>query len=204
MPHLRPHGENGTVSAQPYIRPNYTKPLPQGLSLTQFLQTVFVGVSGLPGPLVRPKWQAEPPKQPDLVTDWMAFGVDLATPDANAFVGVDDDDRTISQRHEILEVGCHIYGPNALDTYGLIRDGLQIPTNLEALRYANMGFVEVTTGRHVPDLVHERFIDRVVTSVFFRREIQRRYPIVTLVSARGTIHTVMGDEPYLLAWNAEP
>jgi hypothetical protein len=190
------------MSVQNYILPSSTVPIPRGLSLIQFIQTVFVGVSGLPGTLVRPKWQVEPPKQPDLSVNWMALGIAVAAPDANSYVGANAEGATISQRHETLEISLDIYGPDSLETYGLLRDGFQVPTNLEALRTANMGFVEIAPARHIPDLIHERFIDRVVTSVFLRREIQRVYPIPTLLSAHGTIHTVLGNEQYLLDWEA--
>ncbi len=183
-----------------YKLPTFTEPIPGGLTLTQFIQTVMVGISGLPGTLVRPMWQPEPPKQPDLSVNWMAMGISVAVPDANSYVDVNSDGATVSQRHETLEVQCSIYGPAALETYGLIRDGFQIQPNLDGLRSANMGFVEVGPARRVPDLVNERFIDRVQTSVFLRREIQRIYPILTLVSAHGVIHTVLGNEEYLLDW----
>ncbi len=185
-----------------YVQPVNTTPLPRGLTLIQFIQTVMTGVSGLPGPLVRPLWQSEPPKQPDLSVNWMAMGIAKSRPDANSYQETDNDTlQTISQRHELLEVSVSIYGPDALETYGLIRDGLQIPNNLEALSSANMGFVEVTEGLHVPDKINERFINRITASVFFRRKVQRIYPILTIISSTGSIHTVLGTEPYLLNWN---
>ena len=187
-----------------YVRPSFTTPPPNGLTLTQFIQTVFVGISGLSGNLVRPKWQIEPPKQPDLSVNWMALGITVSTPDANSYVGVDEDGKTVSQRHETLEVQCDIYGPDAQEIAGLIRDGFQIPPNLEALTAANMGFVEVGPARHIPDLVNERFINRVAMSTFLRREVQRVYPILTILSATGTIHSVTGSEEYLLPWVVEP
>lgn len=186
-----------------YVLPSSTTPIPRGLTLAQFLQTVFVGVSGLNGTLVRPKWQEEPPKQPDIKTNWMALGIDIAAPDANSYVDVDEDDATVSQRHEALEVGCSIYGPDALEIYGLLRDGFQLQPNLEGLKTANMGFVEISPARRIPDLVHQRWMNRIQTSVFFRREIQRVYPILTFLSASGTVHTVTGDEEYLLDWETQ-
>lgn len=188
----------------PYLKPVLTTPLPGGLSLNQFLQTVFVGISGLPGTLVRPSWQVEPPKNPDITVDWMAFGIELATPDAYAYVDVNENEETISQRHEVLTIACAFYGPNALDFYGLVRDGFQLQPNLYALQGANMGFVGVDPGRQVPDLLHQRWVPTIRTNVSIRREIQRVYPIPTLVSASGTIHTVVGNEDYLLDWTAGP
>lgn len=182
----------------PYLQPTSTTPLPNGLTLAQFIQTVMVGVSGLPGPMVRPKWQVAPPKQPDIETNWMAMGIEVSTPDANAYVDENASQQVVSQRTETLEVSLSIYGPAALEIYGLIRDGFQIPNNLFALYNANMGFVEVTAGRHIPDLINERFINRVVASVILRRLVQRIYPILTITSATGGIYTVLGTEPYLL------
>lgn len=186
-----------------YLQPSFTQPLPRSLNLTQFIQTVIAGVSAIAGHLVRPRWQIEPPKQPDLTVNWIAFGIDGIAPDANSYVDCNSAGQTISQRHEVLDVGCSIYGPNSIETYGLLRDGFQIPNNREALSLASMAFVEVGPARHIPDLVNERFINRITASIFLRREIQRRYPIVSILSSHGTIHTVTGNEQYLLDWNTQ-
>lgn len=183
-----------------YILPRSTVPLPRQLNLTQFIQTVLVGLTGISGTLVRPKWQVIPPKQPDIDINWLAFGILSSTPDANAYLGVDSFNRQTSQRHEDLEISCSIYGPEALDVACLIRDGFQMPPNLEGLRSANMGFVEVSRALHIPDLINERWVNRYEMAIHLRREIQRVYPILTILSATGQIHTVLGNEEYLLDW----
>lgn len=189
-----------------YIQPKpggSQPPFPKTLSLTQFLQTVIVGVSGLDGSMVRPKWQVNPPKQPDIDQNWIGMGVDLLTPDTYQYVGMDGAGVTTTQRQEGVEVGLSIYGPDGLEIAGLIIDGIQIPQNLDALRAANMGFQESTQPRHVPDLVNERWVQRVELGLVFRRQITRTYPIVSIISASGQIHTVLGNEQYLLDWSTE-
>ena len=147
--------QSSQTSAPAYVLPLPGQQLPGNLTQSQFIQTVFAGVSGLPGPLVRPDWQPNPPKQPDGTVDWMGLGIESSTPDANSYVGLDADENFVMQRHEDLEIVCQIYGPNALATARLIRDGFQVPSNIGALRYANMGFVEVKQARRQPDLVNE-------------------------------------------------
>lgn len=186
-----------------YVRPISTQPLPRQLNFNQFIQTVLVGVSGLDGPLVRPKWQIAPPKQPDLATNWLAFGAAISKPDAGAFIGVNAEGANITQRHEQIDIPCSFYGPDAAEIAAIVRDGFQIPQNLEGLRSANMGFVETTLALHIPDLVNERFINRVEMTVVLRREVQRIYPILTILSATGRVHTVLGDEEYLFDWQTE-
>jgi hypothetical protein len=172
-----------------YIDPKTQKTqFPKGISLGRFLQTVFVGVSGLPQTLVRPKWQTEPPQQPDLTVDWMALGLETSTPDAGAYVALDQSGNTNTLRHEQLDVSLSIYGPNSLETYGIIRDSFQIPTNRIALFLANMGFVELQQGRRIPDLANQRWVERVETIAVFRRQVQRVYPVLSFVSASGIIY----------------
>lgn len=183
-----------------YILPSHTDQPPRNLTLTQFIQTVLVGLTGLSGTLVRPKWQPSPPKQPDIAENWLAFGIASSNPTANSFVGMDAAGVMNTQRQETLEIACSFYGPEALEFYTLVRDGLQIQQNLDALRAARMGYTDISQALHLPDLVNERFFNRYETTIQLQREIQRRYPIVSILSATGTIHTVLGDEEYLLEW----
>jgi hypothetical protein len=195
---------SNTSATGGYLQPAPQGTYPGGLSFRDFLQTVFVGISGLPGPLVRPEWQLNPPKQPDVTVDWLAIAVVDDTADANAFVGSDSAGNNTTQRHEDLEVRCQFYGPNSFDIGTALRDGFQVPQNLEALRAAVMGFVSATRLTHVPDLVNERWVDRYIMSVFLRREILRVYPILNFASASGTIRTVVNQSPKNIAFNAEP
>lgn len=175
---------------QPFPTPS--TPLPGLLTLNQFIQMVLVGISSLPGPLVRPAWQPKPPKQPDIETNWLAFGIKEVEPDGadNAYVGYDNSSPPIpiTQRQQIMEVELSVYGPAALENTELIRDGFQLTQNLEGLKSANMGYAYSGKAVHMPDLINERWFNRMVMSIFLRRQVQRNYPILTILSANGTIY----------------
>lgn len=164
----------------------------QPISLEQFIQTVLVGISGLPQEYVRPKNQPNPPKMPDIQVNWMAFGMIQSQPDSNSYLEMDINGVYHSQRHETLRVLCSLYGPNALDYADIIRDGFQIPQNRDALLAMDMGFVEVGQIIPVPDLVNERWVRRYEMEVILRRQINRTYSVQSLLSATGTIHAVVG------------
>lgn len=193
-----------TSASGGYLLPNPTLGLPKGLSLNQFLNTVFQGLSNLQGTLVRPRWQVAPPKQPDLPTNWMAFGIISDLADTNAFVGMDADGVDTLIRHEELEIACSFYGPDSLEIAKQVRDGFQIQQNLDALRAANMGYKEVSKLLHMPELINERWFDRYEMSVFLRRQIQRVYPTLSLVTAEGIIIALSpSDQEYVIDWQTE-
>lgn len=186
-----------------YAQPTQTTGNPKGLTLVQFIQSVLAGIADLPGPLVRPKWQTEEPVQPDIKTNWLAFGISSMQPAFNAFISMNPDNTTQLQRQEQLEVQVSIYGPDALDYAGLIIDGFQIPQNQAGLLSANMGLVEVTKALHIPELINERFFNRYELQVILNRQVQRLYPILNFLSLTGTIYSQTGNNAnYVLPWNA--
>jgi hypothetical protein len=182
-----------------YLLPETPAILPGGLTFKQFLQTVFVGISGLPGDLVRAKWQVNPPKQPDIMINWLAIAVTSDESDANAYIGFDSDGNNQIQRHEEIEIQCSFYGPDAQELSSLVRDGFQVAQNLEALRSAFMGFKGTSKAMHVPDLVNERWVDRYEMSVFLRRQILRSYQVLNFASVSGTINAIVKT----VAWKVE-
>ena len=167
---------------------------PPNLTLIQFIQTLLVGLSGINGTLVRPEWQPEELKQPDIGIDWVAFGIKTNSPDANAYQQVNDGTVSLG-RQETLTIGLLVYGPNAMNSIALIRDGFEIPQNLASLKRADMGYVDITDAQHMPDLINERWFDRYVCDVILHRYIRRTYPILDFVSVSGTVYTQTASDP---------
>ena len=191
----------GSSTVAGYIRPsNISKP-PNRLTLLQFIQTVLVGLSGIDGSLVRPKWQPKPPPQPDPETNWIAFGIIEDEPTFNGAIVTDNAGVTTQQRQRKLTIQTSFYGPNALDFIELVQDGFQLGQNLAALKSANMGLTETTRAIHIPELVNEVWIDRYEMSVILQREVISTYPIVTITSASGTIFTpTTTDDDFSIDW----
>ena len=178
-----------------FLQPSPQFPaVPDGLTFQQFLQSVFAGISGLPGDLVRPAWQPEEPKQPDGNTNWLAFGLTNNEASDNAFVGsavVSNQIVNVTQRMEDLEILCSFYGPLSQEYMQLTRDGFQIQQNLESLTLAGMGFVEARRGHRLPENVNGIWIDRWQMNFYLTRQILRAYPILTFLSASGTLTGVL-------------
>lgn len=164
----------------------------EGKALLVFLQSVIVGITGLDGPLVRPRWQAEPPSPPNAGTAWCAFGIVRRIPDTYAYVEHDPGDNVADpsdklQRHETLELLASFYDlgvtGEADALCAALRDGLQIRQNREALTLAGMGLKEIGEPVTVPSLAKDRWQYRIDLPITIRRQIRRTYPILSIVSA---------------------
>jgi hypothetical protein len=176
--------------------PGYLAPLqtPQPLEdtvLEDFLQEIFVGLTGLPGQNVFPRWQVEPANLPDVGTDWAALGITSATSDTYAAVLHDPtgNGQDELQRHEAINILVSTYGPNSRRTMGLFRDGLMIPQNRDALTANGMGQVDTGELLNAPEMIKGQWLRRVDMRWTIRRAIWRVYPVLNLLSAQGTIYT---------------
>ncbi len=184
---------NTSASGGPLL-PTATNVPPRKLSLTQFLQTVFVGLSNLPGDLVRPTWQLEPPEQPQVATNWMAFGITSNNPEFNAYIESQADTSVIFKRQSHLEVSVIVYGPQAQEITQLIQDGFQLDQNCASLRTALMGFTEVSAATHVPELFNGLWYNRYQFTVSLTAMVQRTYPVLSFVSMSGVVYTNGPDQ----------
>lgn len=168
----------------------------EGLALLQFLQGWVVGITGLDPTLVRPRWQPEPPNIPDASEAWLALGIGTREADTFPFVGIVDNalpNPTYQlQRHEELNLLGSFYdigSTGQADMYAaLLRDGTAIPQNLELLRANGFAFVSCGGLVPVPSLLKSRWLYRVDLPFVLRRQIDRDYPVLTVVEGDGTLY----------------
>lgn len=158
-------------------------------ALDAALQASIVGITGLDGSLVRPRWQNPPPKQPDPSVDWCAVGVLAFTSDAGPYIThisgplTTDPSADFELRHEEFEVLTSFYGPNARKYTAILRDGLGIPQNLEPLKAQGLYFVESLPQRVAPEFLNQQWVRRVDMGLRLRRMVSRAYGINNILTA---------------------
>ena len=164
-----------------YLRPEL--PWLAGDDLDDVFQRLTVGITGLPGSMVRPRWQADPPKTPEHDQDWVALGVTVETPDAGPSIQhrPAGEGHDIETRHFNIDVQFSCYGPHAAALAQAIRSGLSIPQNIEQIR--PIGFVSTGQAVRVPELVNQRHYNRVDFTAFFRLARQQRYAVLNVLEA---------------------
>lgn len=161
----------------------------------RLLQSLIAGLTGLAGANVRPLWQQNPPKQPEVNVDWCGFGIAKQEGDKGGAY-VRHGERTVGnvttefetlQRYEALDIQVIFYGPNALEYAGRIRDGLEIAQNRDTLRAAGLGVSDFGPVVRMPELVNEQYYNRADVTFKLSHEINREYSILSFVSSAGVI-----------------
>ena len=157
-------------------------------TLDAILQSVVVGVTGMPGTMVRPRWQNPPPTQPDPSTDWCAIGVTEEIPDDSPYIVHDPtlnagDGADVLTDHEEIGVLASFYGPNAGANAKRLRNGLQVPQNTEVLGANQIRWVSCGVVRTAPDLVNAQWVMRRDITMRLRRKTTRIYSVESLLVA---------------------
>lgn len=130
-------------------------PVPGQREIEDVFHDCIAGVTGLPGDLVRPRWQPDPPREPNTDANWCAFGITAYTPLNFPVVehhGEGEGRDTITD-HENLSVLASFYGPGHMDLARIMRRGLHIAQNRQCLRANGLAFVRAGTIIPVPALV---------------------------------------------------
>ncbi|CAG9196763.1 phage neck terminator protein [Burkholderia vietnamiensis] len=168
-----------------YLAPAVDAPPAEDDALDDLVHDLIAGITALPLDLVRPRWQAKVPKQPEPSVDWCAFGVQEQVQDAGPAIHHDGtgDGHDTYIRHQDIDVPCTFYGPRAKGYAQRLADGLAMPQNREQLQLQDMAFVGVGPIRAAPDLVNQQWVRRYDMTVTLRRKITRTYAVLNLKSA---------------------
>ncbi len=160
-------------------------------ALDAIFQACVVGITGLPGAMVRPRWQAVVPKQPEPSVDWCAIGITSSgTTDYPVELHVSaGDGYDAFQTLEELDVLASFYGTHGAGNAGLLRDGLYVDQNRTVLQASGIDLIEVGKRVTAPDLVNQQWIRRFDLPIRFRRKVDRSFPVLNILSAPDSIAT---------------
>lgn len=179
------------------------------VALDAVFQTLVVGITGLTGDLVRPRWQSAAdvtgglggtPKQPEPSTNWCAIGVTNVKQSDGPWLVYDEPSNTeLYWDHEELTVLATFYGPNSQSFMRLLRAGLNVPQNTESLLPFMIRYVGCGPIRTVPELVNQQWIRRQDISLDFRRKVILTYGIDNiLISEIHLIDDTTVDEVFVI------
>ena len=178
-------------------------PIQGRMSVEDVLHDLFAGITGLAPELVRPRWQPEPPNQPeatnqpeppslpDATVNWCAFGIMDRTPQNLPEIihhgenGGHDEIIDFEQ----LDVLVSFYGPNAEDLARATRTGLYVPQNRAILRPNNLAFVKAVAITYVPEVVQYNWLARADLALVFTHRTARTYAVLNLEKSVGFIDT---------------
>ncbi|SAL25758.1 phage neck terminator protein [Caballeronia telluris] len=174
-----------------YLQPVVASPPIEDAALDAIFQQMIVGLTGIPGAMVRPRWQPVTPKMPEPNQNWCAIGVTEIEQDARpAFVHVPDTDGTDKlYRHEILTLLASFYGPSAMQYAAQARDGIYVEQNHGMLTLNSMGLVDVGKMTAAPELINQQWLRRFDLSFRVRRQVVRTYSVLNVLSSDSTLNT---------------
>ena len=180
------------------LAPSGQPPVLNDDPLVDVYSALISGLTGITRQYVRPRWQpVAPPNQPDINTNWVALGITAQTADTFAYVGHvatinGGAGGDVMTRHEQITLLCSFYGPNAAANASLVRDGLSIAQNREALQLIGVGLISVGDIKTTTEQLNNQFYRRLDMPINSRRAVTRTYAVLNLLGATGTAHTSNG------------
>lgn len=155
--------------------------------LEDIFQAFIVGVTALPGVMVRPRFQKDPPPFPAIGENWCAFAVKSIIPDDGPYF--DQKDETMdSIRHEELTLFLSFYGEHGQSIANVLKDGLGIPQNIAQLREYKIKYVGCDEIITAPDFLNQQYVHRYDLVATFRRKTKRTYAVKTFKSFQIKTH----------------
>jgi len=172
-------------------------------ALTDFIQSWLVGITGLPGQYVRPRWQQEPPEIPPNNVTWMEFGIRGRARDFDAFVThFAATTNPVAPAYELvfrsegLDVDCIIYGPNSDAVTTAMAGATKVEQNLWPLAAQGIRFGSMGDPIAAPEKIKQKWVRRNDIRVSLRRAVSLRYPVQDLESVQVTVATGTGSSSF--------
>jgi len=188
---------SGNTSATGGYLPQSNTPLADQ-DLENAITAAVAGVLNMSASMVRPRWQALPPKQPSPTTNWASVGItsreSMDYPVIQHHAGGPD---TLT-RWSTLRCAVSIYGPNASGLAEQLRDAFYINQNFEALSAIGIKLVDAGNVTAVPDLFNMQWINRADIEIRLAQAVDREYQVLDIASSQGTITT---DNDVTSEWN---
>jgi hypothetical protein len=201
-----------------YIVPTASFNATADAAFDAILAGLAAGITGLPVNLVRPRWQATPPPQPEASVDWCAIGVTDESGDGSidlvhrsilpsTATPADPTGDGYTTSYEVVEqtVMASFYGPAAWSNGNRFRVGLAIPQNREALILQDIT-LKLVPKRVTPffETLNSITYRRCDVEFVLRRTITRTWPIENIQKAQGTIKSQTGSEPFETPASVDP
>lgn len=164
-------------------------PPPDDLDLDVVLQVIIAGLTGLSRDLIRPRWQPEQPRIPDVGVNWIAVGVTEEEPvDTPALIhNGAGDGSSILRGTSRLEVLASFYGPNSNGYARAVADLLWVGQNREFMLRNGLFLRDIGTLRRVPEITAMQTRRRTDLPITLTRVYDRTLPILNVRQAVGTL-----------------
>jgi hypothetical protein len=151
----------------------------------EFMQPVVVGITALPGSMVRRRWQPESPNLPDYGTNWASIGLVNEDPDALPYTyhtpasgDVEGFDSVF--QNQVMKMLCSFYGPSAGAYANLLVLGFTVSQNREAMLLQGYSFLGNEKPIITAELINEKWTKRVDVPFEVRRGVTFSYPVYDL------------------------
>jgi hypothetical protein len=160
---------------------------PDDASWDAIIQKFTKQVTGLPGNLVRPRWQTISPRMPEPNVNWVAIGYTMERTDPNPSIvhnyNLNGKQCDVLIRHERITALASFYGPNSSALAKLFRDQLYFPQNAALLLQYDAGVNSIGNLSTVPELRNQQWVKRYDFSFTLSRKLVREYLTYDLLYA---------------------